>query len=87
MSNSSSAETTPTQHPPKRSGVRTVLGWLLIAIAVLALLGNLARLTGGNGDSGDSGGTAEMLGALLGAGLLIAVPLVIGVLLLRRPRA
>lgn len=34
-----------------------------------------------------SGGTAEMLGAIVGVLLAIAVPLVIGILLLRRPKA
>lgn len=84
MSNSSSAQTTPAQNPPKRSGARTVIGWLLIVLAVLALLGNLARLSSITDGSGD---TAETLGALVGVVLAIAVPLVIGILLLRRPKA
>ncbi|WP_131104621.1 hypothetical protein [Ornithinimicrobium sufpigmenti] len=83
MSNSS-PQTTPAQNPPKRSGVRTVLGWLLIVIAGLALLGNLARLSSLNDGAS---GTAEMLGAIVGVVLAIAVPLVIGILLLRRPKA
>lgn len=80
---STSPEPTSTQAPPQRSRVRTILGWVLIVIAVLALLGNLGRLAGGGGGSGD---TAQTMGALVGMVLAIAIPLVGGLLLLRRPR-
>lgn len=80
---STSPEPTPTA-TPERSRGRTVLGWVLIAVAALALLGNIGRIAGGGSGSGD---TTQTAGALVGIILIIAVPLVAGILLLRRPRA
>lgn len=78
-------QNTSDQAPPKRSRARTIFGWVLIVIAVLMLLGNLARLTSGGGIS--SGDTAQATGALVGMVLAIGIPLVGGLLLLRRPTA
>lgn len=78
-------EQAPAQTPPKRSTVRTVFGWLLIVVAGLAVLGTLANL--GSGNAQGAGNAGELVGQLLGALLFIAVPLVVGLLLLRRPKA
>ncbi len=79
------ATQTPEQTLPKRSKVRTFFGWLLIVVAALAVLGTLANL--GSGNAQGAGNTGELVGMLLGALLFIGVPLVVGLLLLRRPKA
>lgn len=75
----------PQQPPRRRSVARTVFGWILIAIGVLALLGRMAAMTSGN--AAGAANSAEAAGQLFGALLIIVLPLVVGILLLRRPKA
>ncbi len=70
---------------PRRPVWRTVLGWILIGLSVLLLLSTLSRM--GLGDLRLSGsGPAYVYGYLVGALITIALPAVIGWLLLRRKK-
>ncbi|WP_203567638.1 hypothetical protein [Aestuariimicrobium ganziense] len=62
---------------------RKIFGIILLVWAGLAILGQLTTLTQGRGP----GGGAEWVGWLIGVILFIVVPLVVGLKLVRGPKA
>lgn len=67
----------------KRPVWKTVIGWILVVWAGLAVLGTLANLVSGRFGAG-IGSTAEGIGYYIGVLLTIGGPLLIAWLLLRR---
>lgn len=69
-------------YPATRKRWRTVLGIVLIAIGVLSIPGGLS----GAMNSTDDIDAAYVVGVLIGMVLVVAIFVVPGILLLRRPR-